>query len=214
MTADTVRLLSLGARGLRGVAEVLPRCYPALLFLFALPSHAQLFSFGVIGGVPITSAYTDCNTCWDRLYIIGPTAEVRLPFHLSIEVDGLYRRNGFVISGFRGNPSLWGPVDDWQVPLLAKYEIKAGLLRPFVNGGVVYRHAGVASSSSANLLALDHPNSAGIAIGGGLTVKLGVLGLSPQVRYTRWPNPPLTIHELPFAVSSMNQADVLIGFTF
>jgi hypothetical protein len=212
MTANTVRHPPLAPPGLQSFTAALLRRCPALLFLFALPSHAQLFSFGVIGGVPITSAYT-CITCYDRRYIIGPTAEVRLPFHLSIEVDALYRRNGFIIPGFRGSQTLSAPVDDWQVPLLAKYEIKAGVLRPFVDGGVVYRHAGVASSS-ANLLSLDHPNSAGIAVGGGLTVKLGILRLSPQVRYTHWPNPPLTIYELPYVFSTRNQADVLVGFTF
>jgi hypothetical protein len=198
-----------------------------LLFLFALPSDAQLFSFGVIGGVPITSAFTDvpgnssipasdyspCDTCYQRLYIIGPTAEVRLPFHLAIEVDALYRRNGFVVPGFRSNPQLSAPVDDWQVPLLAKYVIKAGPLRPFVDGGAVYRHAGTASGS-ANLLPLDHPNSVGVAVGGGFTLKLGFLRLSPQIRYTYWPNPPLTISGASYAFSNKNQVDLLVGFTF
>src|SRR5271163_4318610 len=98
MAADTVRRQPVPPLGLKGLTVAIHRCWPALVFLIALPSHAQLFSFGVMGGVPITNAFADdCSpscfggtlsvTHYDRLYIVGPTAEVHLPHHLSIEVD-------------------------------------------------------------------------------------------------------------------------------
>ena len=82
-----------------------------------------------------------------------------------------------------------------------------------MSGGVVYRHASAGSPSIATLSSVDHPNSAGIAVGGGVTLKLGIFRLSPQVRYTYWPNPPLTISGT-VVYSTRNQADVLVGFTF
>jgi|SRR5580700_4553292 hypothetical protein len=224
MAADMVRRQPVAPPGPHDLTVAFRRCWPALVFLVALPSHAQLFSFGVMGGVPITSAFADnCSpscyrgtlflTPYDRRYIIGPTAEVHLPFHLSIEFDALYRRNGFDSLG-PGTATVSVAVDDWQIPVLAKYQIKAGALSPFVSGGVVYRHASAGSPSIATFSSLDHPNSAGVAVGGGVTLKLGIFRLSPQVRYTHWPNPPLTVRGGDVVYSTRNQADVLVGFTF
>src|ERR1022692_2279735 len=72
-----------------------------LLLLGAIPALSQPFSFGVKGGVPLTdfvNAATSTNangflnfaTHTDR-YIVGVTAELRLPFGLGVEVDALYR---------------------------------------------------------------------------------------------------------------------------
>ncbi len=157
---------------------------------------------------------------YQPLYIIGPTAEVRLPFHLSIEVDVLYRRNGFNYSTstpisdppFSESLSYRTVINDLQFPILAKYEFKGiPLLRPFVSGGLVYRHTGVSTNDS--FATFSNTNSAGIAIGGGVALKVGPLRLSPQIRYTYWPSPSPT-SSLNGVSSTSNQADFLVAFTF
>jgi hypothetical protein len=121
------------------------------LLLVGLPAYSQLFSIGVKGGVPMTNAYSTFGSgsgaavAYDRRYIVGPTVEVPFPYHLSFEVDALYRRNGFDIysGGFGfGTPAFVPPsvyrtaVNEWQFPLLVKYDVGSGRLRPFVDGGL------------------------------------------------------------------------------
>ena len=80
------------------------------LVFVTTPACAQLFSFGVKGGVPLTDAFSHVSLAdqviaqsvsgYNRRYVIGPTAEVHFPLHLSFEVDALYRRNGFEYTGY------------------------------------------------------------------------------------------------------------------
>ena len=188
------------------------------LFLCAFShANAQLFSFGVKGGVPLTDAYSTITTsdsvgsAYKRLYLVGPTAEIHLPFHLSIEVDALYRRNGFSerdVTPFFASAPTAVSVNDWQFPILAKAELHEGLLRPFIDGGLVYRHI------SANSFAPDKANTAGIAFGAGLTIKVLLIRISPEIRYTYWPTQPITLANTTSISSSNNQADFLLGITF
>jgi len=114
------------------------------------PAYAQLFSFGVKGGVPLTDAFSHVSLAdqpvfpqsasgYNRRYVIGPTAELHFPLHFSFEVDALYRRNGFEYTTYQYFFYPVGPtytavvnyfsratINDWQVPLLAKYELRAG----------------------------------------------------------------------------------------
>ena len=52
---------------------------------------AQPFSIGVKGGIPLNDG-TVGGKDESRPYVIGPSAEVRLPAGFAIEVDALYRR--------------------------------------------------------------------------------------------------------------------------
>jgi hypothetical protein len=220
--------INLQASAGAGCGERLLRLCSLALLLIAAPAFAQPFSFGVIGGIPVTNAFSavlgayGATTTYDRQYIIGPTAEIHLPFHLSVEVDALYRRNGFVTNysvplpitpATSSTNSLSAAVNDWQFPILAKYEFAVvPLLRPFVSGGLVYRHTG--ANTNNPLTTFNNPNSAGIAIGGGIALKVGPLRLAPQVRYTHWPSPPLTTNLYTTVTSNSNQADFLVAFTF
>lgn len=178
---------------------------PLFLLLFAaVPAHSQLLSFGLKAGVPLTSAYS-ALTSYDRPYIIGPTAELHLPFRLSFEVDALYRRNGY--ESFGNFSSFRTELNDWQIPFLGKYELKGGFFRPYIDAGVTYRHVSAASGPSPN-----NADTSGFTLGGGLTFKLLFLRLSPEIRYTHWGTGPYT--GFPGVQSNGNQADFLVGFTF
>ena len=190
------------------------------LLIGALPSSAQSFSVGIKAGVPIADAYTatafsngNSGTSDDR-YLIGPTAELHLPLHLSVEVDALYRRNGVTAIG---NVDGKSTINDWQFPFLGKYEFNRGLVHPFVDAGLVYRHISGSSlftyfPSGTITQLTNSPNLGGFAVGGGITLKVLSLRVSPEVRYTHWFNASGTA--LTAASVNSNQADLLVGFTF
>jgi hypothetical protein len=119
------------------------------LFLTA-EAGAQLITFGVKGGIPLTETikYRDES----RPYVIGGTVELRLPSHFAVEVDALYQRVGSS-TAFRGEGNLIGGYpsllsftnrvrgNSWEFPLLAKYYFRphrAGW-QPFVATGYSFR---------------------------------------------------------------------------
>lgn len=197
-------------------------------------ASAQFLSFGVEGGVPLTDAYNSngySTSIYKRLYIVGPTVEVHLPFHLAIEADALYRRNGFAGSytsdtaGPFFGPTLFTAstrVNDWQFPILGKLEVGHGPLRPFVDGGITYRHdsstgavdyVSPGAALTSEPFGVNNPNTAGISFGGGVALKLLLVTLEPEIRYTHWFEQPFTGTNL-YAASSSNQADFLVGLRF
>ncbi len=187
-----------------------------LLLLAGRPARSQLFSFGFKTGVPLTTAYTlqqipdGGSSASEPRFTIGPTAEVHLPLHLSLEVDALWWQGSFSAIGAHLNGNLKSWVNDWQIPLLAKYEMPSGRVRPFIDGGVVYRHV---STNSSSFPPPSNPNTAGISVGGGVTLKLPHLRISPEIRYTNWPTPAFSSTYIPVE-SKSNQVDLLIGVTF
>lgn len=181
----------------------------------------------------MTDAFPNDSGAYQQRYIVGPTAEVHLPLHFSFEVDALYRRSGYTASfstyAFGGPP--YPPVqvaerttvNDWQIPFLAKWTAGSWVLKPFVDGGVTYRHlsgqstaqtsVGGTSGGSLPGTAIFNPNTAGATAGAGLTVKLVILRISPEIRYTHWFS---TSSAGVFSAPPMNanQADFLLGITF
>lgn len=191
---------------------------PLLASLTLLPpaAYSQSVSVGIKAGVPITNPYTlqqipdGGDQAHTSRYTVGPTVELHLPFRFSIEADALWRHNSFSTIGGHYSQDLSSSVNEWQIPLLAKYELIGGPFRPFVDGGVVYRHV---SNTASGVPAPSHPNTAGVSLGGGITLKFGPLRISPEIRYTRWTKPAFADFYIP--VSSVeNQADFLLGITF
>jgi hypothetical protein len=187
----------------------------ATIALTAVPlAYSQSVSIGVKAGVPLTNVYTidfisnGGASASEQRFAIGPTAELHLPFHFSIEADALWRRSSFSEIGPFGY--FHSSVTDWQIPILAKYELALGPFHPFVDGGLVYRHVSLSSS----LPQPTSPDTAGVGVGGGITLKLLRLRLSPEIRYTRWPTPPFSSAYVGPVVSTGNQVDLLVGFTF
>jgi len=194
------------------------------LFICAVaPGYPQLVSFGVKAGVPLNDAlHGSSNGAAFPLsldtgrWLVGPTVELHLPFRLSFEVDGLYRRDKFQLQTSQSAPpGEWFsrvPVsvinhyslNDWQFPFLAKYEIRSGALRPFVDAGVTYRHL-------SGEPYIEDRNQAGFTVGGGVTLKLSFLRLSPEIRYTRWSSREVDDF---YVSTTQNQTDLMVGFTF
>ena len=205
-----------------------------LLLLGAVSAWAQLFSYGVRAGMPLNN-FLDAaksqqfafNSTTNR-YIVGPTAELHLPFGLGVEVDVLYRR-----FNYNGSGTLAGVVTSnsatanaWEFPLLAKYRFSTKMVHPYVDaGGAWDTLSGLTQTITSTFVALTTTTTTstpaelnttatrGFVMGAGLSVKVLVIHVSPEIRFTRWGaqhfiDPGGLLH------SNVNQGEFLVGITF
>jgi len=207
-----------------------------LLFLSAAAAFSQPFSFGVKGGMPMTDFLNAARTqnftasTTTNRYIVGATAELRLPFGLGVEADVLYRHFRYSSSGLSSITSNLTNMDTtagaWEFPILAKYRFNGKIVRPFVDAGVAWDKlsgltqtvksvvASVTKSTTTSTPSeLSKDVTRGYVMGGGVDVKVLLIHISPEVRFTRWgakhfidPNGLLN--------SKQNQAEFLLGITF
>ena len=201
-----------------------------LLLLGAVSAWAQLFSYGVRAGMPLNN-FLDAaksqqfafNSTTNR-YIVGPTAELHLPFGLGVEVDVLYRR-----FNYNGSGTLAGVVTSnsatgnaWEFPLLAKYRFPTKMVHPYVDAGVAWdtlsglkqaitRNSITTSTSSP--AELNTTATRGFVMGAGLSVKVLVIHVSPEIRFTRW-GAQHFIDANGLLHSNVNQGEFLVGITF
>jgi len=178
------------------------------------------FDFGVKGGVPFTDVLTatgtinPSNTFIKRSddYLIGPVAELRLPFGFALEVDGIYRGSQYqVTTNSIPSGSQVGMVNTtninaqaWEIPYLAKFRFPIPLLKPFISAGGAYR-------SFTNLPNEIAPTHNAFVLAGGLELRISRLRLSGEARWLRWGSNPSTNTLVRLA---QNQGEVLFGFVF
>lgn len=207
--------------------------YSFLFFGVALAAPAQIVSFGVRGGVPVTNAmpgryFSTLSYVDTGRWTIGPTIEFHLPFHLSIEVDALFRgyRSGNASTLRLGAElpsilySFQQDVKAWDFPLLLKYRFPGRAIRPFVNAGASWTHESVDAVWSHTCLGpgscypqegigpftggqfVTSRTREGFVGGAGVEFKVQHFKLAPELRYTRLADP------------RTNQFAVLFGVTF
>ncbi len=164
-------------------------------YLFALSSGAfgQPVSVGMIGGASLTQDFQNRGFGFGTLqvatytstplrWIAGGLVQVRLPSHLSVEVDGLYHDLAFTVHGF-GRPDALLHVVTWEVPVLVKYRFplpgfSLPKVEPFIEAGPSFRTAYNLNGAL--------PSGHGFAAGVGTEVHAWKLRIAPQVRYVRW----------------------------
>jgi len=221
-----------------------------LLFVAGAPlALAQPFTFGVKAGVPLTDFLDATHSggfgyfATTNRYIVGPVAELRLPFGLGVEFDALYRHLNYTgvnnsVGVFTGGgpPGLLNSSTTsgaWEFPLLAKYRFPTKLVRPYVDAGVVWDTLSgltqtttstffpsqmTSTSSGSQALELNKKTVAGFVAGLGLDIHLLVLHVSPEVRYTRWGAQHFLFFNVPRSTlgieSNQSQFEFLVGFTF
>ena len=208
-------------------------CLAVLAGLLLSTAAAQPFSLGALGGVPLSGTHAsgvDSGTRagigpWyldTRPYTVGPTFQLALPLHLSVEVDALYTRVDSEQHYFY-NP-VFGMIqrqqaNAWEFPMLLKYRWKSRL-HPFASAGGTFRHIeGYDASQETFTFGFTPPYSVaryhadapltegGIAAAAGLTIwNFRRLKLVPELRYTHW----TTIREFP----TQNQVQFLLGLKF
>jgi len=206
-----------------------------LLFMMAAaPAFSQPFTFGAKLGVPAEQFLNTVESptigfsSYTNRYLVGPTAELRLPFGLGIEADALYRHYNFQsagsISPAGSTLTTKGSTGAWEFPLLAKYRLPLKLARPFVDAGVAWdtlqgfwQSVTVVSPvpilPPANLNQPTHNTTTGVVVGGGIDIKVPYVHVSPEVRYTHWGTQHFLSSTGGFS-SNQNQAEVMVGITF
>lgn len=194
-----------------------------LLFAIALECPAQVVSFGVKAGVPATeSPFQFLTSASKSRWTVGPSIEVRLTHHLSVELDALYRGADIEALSGAGSPDALsvflaqGTTRAWDFPVLLKYRIVDGPARPFVSAGMTGMHesADLKNYCSGPLCqpatseitfpwkSLVNTNRIGATVGAGLEFRAGRIKISPELRWTRFYHP------------NANLAELLVGFNF
>jgi len=187
--------------------------------LFTSACYGQhLLSFGVKGGVPVSDAFSDRTAMGvdvithpfshSKNYAAGLMLELRLPLGFSVEADALYRPLNLTVDT-RVFPSFTSRLSDdvhsAEFPILGKYHfLHAPVVSPYIEAGPIFRAVGARSSYLSN---------DGFAIGGGVDIKLLVLRISPEIRYSRW-GKDATVTGFLAAPSNINQAEFLVGLSF
>jgi hypothetical protein len=187
--------------------------------------QAQPFTAGVKVGLPMTDFINtvsgQSNSVTNR-YLVGPTAELHLPFGFGVEVDALYRHFNYqniIGSGANAVTSV-NSAGAWEFPVLLKYRFKESLARPFVSGGVAWDHItgltstvsqSISSGSVANPSGINDTNTVGAVVGFGLDVHF-LVHVMPEIRYTRWTSAHFNINNV--LNSNQNQAEFMVGITF
>lgn len=224
--------------GNRGLARFVSNYMRILLLLLLAASAAfsQPFGLGIKAGVPLTDFFTtvasprfgfNSNT---KRYIIGPTAELRLPAGLAIEFDALYRRLNYeadisLVDVFTNNRTTG---NSWEFPLLLKYRVPGRLARPFVDVGVawdtlsgvkqtitstLFPSRNITTTTTGSPAELHKNTTIGFVVGGGVDIRALFLHIAPEIRYTRWGSEHFRdVNGL--LRSNRNQAEFLVGFSF
>lgn len=196
-----------------------------LLCAGARPALAEKpISIGVRAGVPLTDL-VNANEQRDlfsstRQYTFGPTVAVNFPGGVSVQADALYKRFSFGRpGGFVGNfPGKDTTGNSWEFPVLLKWTAD-GRVAPFLNAGASFRNwSGIDQIGNfvtgQDFDEVDDKLNVGFVAGGGLTLKLGSMRISPEIRFTRWGVNNFADGVKNILESNKNQAEVLVGFTF
>src|SRR5262249_41815413 len=118
------------------------------LILLSSTAIAQKFGagLGVKGGIPssdlleVTGAISGAPPVLtrDNNYLVGPVAELRIPFGFAFEVDGLYRGTEYHLTNAGSLPPTIHSAS-WEIPYLGKFRFPIPLLKPFIVVGGAYR---------------------------------------------------------------------------
>lgn len=196
-----------------------------LVSFCAIPACAgNIFSIGVTGGVPFNDVVTaGTHNSFDYIskstnYTVGPSFQINLPLNLRFEFDALYRPYNFVGTSTISAPFATAPApsdvsaNQWAFPMLAQYRFKLPVVSPFVEAGLSVDHlsnvAIVGSNFTSGPGALVRQTNAGVVIGGGVDLKLPIVRISGELRYTRQGEPYFA------SVSNLNEAEFLVGIHF
>ena len=180
-------------------------------------ASAQSLSVGVIGGAPFSDVVNG-NTVngiqsitKSSNFTIGGDIQVNLPLSLRLEVDALFRPYHFTLTGRPFSADV--NANQVRFPVLLQYRFGGPVVKPFVSAGLSFNHlTGISSAVKSTLASgpgeLLHQSDAGIVLGAGVDVKVPLIRVSGELRYTRQ-----TVSNFS-DFSNLNQAEVLFGIHF
>lgn len=193
-----------------------------LVWLMASTAAFAQLAFGVKGGVPFTDFFHVVSNpratfqSSSTQFIVGPTIELHLPAGFGVEADALYRHFNYnatlsFVDTFVNSKAS----SAWEFPLLVKYRTPGLFVRPFLDAGVAFdrwsgiRQTGVLLPTKSGVSGTN----TGFVAGAGIELKVPLVRISPEIRYTRWG--ASGISDLGGVLqSNQSQAEFLIGVTF
>jgi hypothetical protein len=192
--------------------------------LYAISANAAPISIGILGGAPFTdvvNATTQNNFAFvpkSTNFVVGPTFQLDLPLNLRFEADALYRPYSFSATCALPAPlaTCVAPnnvtANQWRFPFLAQYRIKLPVVQPFIEGGLSFDHLSNISAAANNISSgagqLVQQSHASVVLGGGVDLKLPIIRLSGELRYSHQGSADFR------AISNVNQAEFLFGIHF
>jgi hypothetical protein len=193
-------------------------------------AFAQTISLGALAGGRVTDDMTGSGAIGQsRSYVLGPAVGLDLPLGFGVEVDALYRREGYqtAFGNFAYNVFSVERANSWEFPLLGQYRLPLPF-KPFVEIGYAPRLIrGTVSSigttyfpqqqpTQSGASKTDWPVSQGAVVGGGVRFAIGPVRLSPTVRYTHWSNAAVSGYygDGPSWASSRDQVDIMVGIAW
>lgn len=162
-------------------------------------------------------------------WTVGPTIELHLNRHFSVELDALLRgySTGSLVQTSYGSPfspllvSSNEDVKAWDFPLLLKYRFTGRpARRPFLNIGASFTHESIDGRYKSSCIGPEtcfpgqtispfylygssySRSRGGAVLGGGVEFTYHQFKIAPEFRYTRLSNPQI------------DQATLLVGFLF
>jgi hypothetical protein len=195
-----------------------------LVFLTNGVVFGQTLSLGVLGGVPVTSAfrsvtfpepaipgaYQFTTRSSETHWTAGPVLRIGLRSHLEVEAGAL-RRNFSLKLHKTGQYSYAYSRSDgrvWQFPFLLRYRLNTGGNGPTAGVGASFRKF---SGSNAEHWGLSSGGGAGSVAALGYSRRLAFLSIEPQLRYTHWWNGNVVNNGRRY--STMNQVEILVSVT-
>ena len=209
-----------------------------LFFAAAILAPAQIVSFGVKAGIPLTPALPyfydyGSNMLDTGRWTIGPTVELRLGRGFAFEVDALYR--GYSAVNAYASPQVILPginlvptfssnrqnTKVWDFPLLLKYRFTAGRVHPFVALGYTRSHEssdvngsftclGTADACSASNLSPYYHN---FTYKGSYNREGATAGVGVEFKYGKIKIAP-EVRYTRFFQPNQSNATLMVGFTF
>jgi outer membrane protein W len=177
-----------------------------------------VYSVGLKGGLGLTDAFSSLPiaaggvtlTSGSKDYVIGPTFEIRLPFHLSVEADALYRPLHYNLWTSTQGSAQGNTISNWEIPIVAKYHFHAPVVKPYLEAGPSFRalgNLGYTLSSDDERL-----SDKGFTLGAGVDFKIPLVRISPEIRFTHWGSDSNVPAGGPS--TNQNQAEFLVGVSF
>jgi opacity protein-like surface antigen len=198
-----------------------------LVFLAAVCAAAQPFGFGVKVGAPLTDALNAANgngtlTNNATRFTIGPMVELRLPLGVGVEADLLYKR----VNGVYTQPGVSAGVtaNSFEIPILLKYRFGFPIVKPYVEAGPSFRKfvnvnhllSCLGTCAGSSIQFASDKSGPGVTFGAGVELKLLLIRIAPELRYTRWGSRAFDATSLGTDLlhASQNQAEFLVGISF
>jgi opacity protein-like surface antigen len=183
-----------------------------LIYVLSATAAAQPITFGIKGGVPLQDAFNIKSPSSITQFTIGPMVELHLPLGLGVEADVLYNRYNLRFSDFVASITSGSYSSSVDIPILLKYRVGgAPLIHPYVEGGPAFRKLFNVPSNFSGVS--FKTTGKGFALGAGVELRLLLLRISPEIRYTHWGSqtfsfPGTTIN------SAESQTQFLVGLSW